>query len=101
MKTTDGLIIEIFKDNESIDTRVIPAKGDRAEMKLYSQVAFAHLGGRFPVEFSLSLQEGQPYYTEGRYVLHSSSFKVGQYGRLEFERNMILVPEHNQATKAA
>ncbi len=101
MKTTDGLIVEIFEDNVSIDTRTIPPKGDRGEMKLYSQVAFAHLGGRFPVEFSLSLEEGQTPYPAGRYVLHASSFKVGQYGRLEFERNLLLIPHSGSSVKAA
>lgn len=89
----DGLKIEIFKENELVDTRVIPAKGDRGEMRLYSQVAYAHLGGKFPVEMSLPLEEGQPYYTSGMYFIHASSFKVGNYGRLEFDRNIKLIPE--------
>ncbi len=101
MKTLNGLTIEIFKDNETVDTRVIPPKGERGEMKLYSQVAFAHLGGRFPVEFSLPLEEGQPAYSAGMYVLHASSFKVGQFGRLEFERNLLLIPQSDSASKAA
>ncbi|EGU40224.1 fumarate reductase subunit C, partial [Vibrio scophthalmi] len=93
MKTTDGLTIEIFEDNVLVDTREIPARGERSAMKLFSQVAFVHLGGRFPVEFSLSLEENQAPYPAGKYSLHASSFKVGQYGRLEFERNLLLIPQ--------
>ncbi|WP_234493734.1 G5P family DNA-binding protein [Vibrio maritimus] len=88
----NALIVEIFKDNETKDIRTIPPKGDRAEMKLYSQVAFVHLGGRFPVEFSLPLQEDETHYASGKYYLDQTSFKVGQFGRLEFERNITLIP---------
>ncbi|WP_305829479.1 single-stranded DNA-binding protein [Photobacterium leiognathi] len=86
------LIIEIFKENESIDTRTIPANEKRGELKLYSQVAYAHLGGKFPVETSISLEEGQPAYIAGKYELHQSSFQVGNYDRLEFSRKIVLVP---------
>ncbi|CAH7181249.1 fumarate reductase [Vibrio lentus] len=92
MNNTNGLIIEIFKENELVDSRVIPAKGDRGAMTLYSQIAYAHLGGKFPVEMSLSLEEGQPAHSVGKYYVHSSSFKVGNYGRLEFDRKITLIP---------
>lgn len=101
MKTTDGLLIEIFKDNEIVDAREIPAKGDRDAMTIYSQVAFAHLGGRFPVEFSLPLQQGDSAYPAGMYYLHSSSFKIGDFGRLAFERKLVLIPASNHAAKVA
>lgn len=101
MKTLDPLVIEIFEENVVVDERVIPPKGDRGEMKIYSQVAFAHLGARFPVEISLSLEQGASPYPAGKYQLHISSFKVGQYGRLEFERNLMLVPVSTTAIKAA
>ncbi|EIT7028600.1 hypothetical protein L2593_004142 [Vibrio vulnificus] len=95
------LVIEIFADNVQVDERTIPAKGDRAEMTLYSQVAFAHLGGRFPVEFSISLEKGQVPYATGKYYLDASSFKVGDYGRLAFERNLLLIPVDSFNSKAA
>lgn len=86
------LIIEIFKENESIDTRTIPANDKRGELKLFSQVAYAHLGGKFPVQTTIGLEEGQPYYAAGKYELHQSSYQVGNYDRLEFARKIILVP---------
>ncbi|GLT14047.1 single-stranded DNA-binding protein [Vibrio algivorus] len=90
------LIIEVFKENEVVDVRELPANDKRAAMKLYSQVAYAHTGGKFPVEFRLPLEEGQPAYTEGKYYFTQDSFKVGQFDRLEFDRNLKLVPV-NQA----
>lgn len=101
MKTTDGLLIEIFKDNECVDAREIPAKADRDAMTIYSQVAFAHLGGRFPVEFSLPLQKDDSAYPAGKYYLHASSFKVGDFGRLAFERKLLLIPASSDVMKVA
>ncbi|WP_318415127.1 single-stranded DNA-binding protein [Photobacterium leiognathi] len=86
------LVIEIFKENELVDTRILPANANRGEIKLHSQVGYAHLGGKFPVEMSIPLEEGQPHYMAGRYELDQKSFVVGQYNRLEFSRNMILLP---------
>ncbi|HCG5116820.1 TPA: hypothetical protein NJY80_000006 [Vibrio parahaemolyticus] len=100
MKQISSLVIEIFQDNVVVDKRELPAKGDRPAMTLCSQVAFAHLGGRFPVEFSLSLQDGDAPYPAGKYFLDASSFEVGQYGRLGFTRNLVLIPI-DQASKAA
>ncbi|HHF3243626.1 TPA: single-stranded DNA-binding protein [Vibrio alginolyticus] len=98
MKNISGLVIEIFPDNVVVDKRELPAKGDRPAMTLCSQVAFAHLGGRFPVEFSLSLQEGDAPYSAGKYFVDASSFEVGQYGRLGFSRNILLIPiDHAKA----
>lgn len=91
------LIIEIFKENEVIDSRTLPANEKRGELTLYSQVAYAHLGGKFPVETSVSLEDGQPAYAAGKYLVHQSSFRVGQYDRLEFDRKLILVPLDNKA----
>lgn len=100
MKQISGLVIEIFQDNVCVDKRELPAKGDRAAMTLCSQVAFAHLGGRFPVEFSLSLQEGDAPYAAGKYFVDASSFEVGQYGRLGFSRNVLLIPIEQQSKVA-
>lgn len=100
MKQISSLIIEIFPDNVVVNKRELPPRGERGAMTLCSQVAFAHLGGRFPVEMSLSLQEGDAPYPAGKYYLDASSFEVGQYDRLGFARNLVLIPI-DQATKAA
>lgn len=100
MKQINSLVIEIFPDNVVVNKRELPPRGERGAMTLCSQVAFAHLGGRFPVEMSLSLQEGDAPYPAGKYFLDASSFEVGQYDRLGFARNLVLIPI-DQATKAA
>lgn len=91
------LIIEVFKEDEKIDIRELPANEKRGAMKLYSQRVYAHLGGKFPVETSVSLEEGQPAYVQGKYYPHAQSFAVGKYDRLEFARQMILIPFEGKA----
>lgn len=91
------LIIEIFKENEVVDSRTLPATDKRGALTLFSQVAYAHLGGKFPVETKVSLEDGQPAYKEGKYELHQQSFKVGQYDRLEFDRRTVLMPVDGKA----
>lgn len=80
-----GLLVEIFKENESVLERTIKGREGRDDMTLYNQIAFVHLGGRFPVEISLNLPDSQ-YYSAGKYQFSPDSFKVGQYNRLEFDR---------------
>ncbi|WP_070963511.1 single-stranded DNA-binding protein [Vibrio sonorensis] len=85
------LKIEIFKENEHIETRSIPAKDDKPAREIYEQVAYAHLGGKFPVEMKLQLEKGQPAYVTGLYTIHPSSFIINQYGSLELKRFGLLI----------
>ena len=80
------LKIEIFTENETIETRTIPSKDDKPARTIYEQIAYVHLGGKFPVEMKLSLDKGQAPYAPGLYTLHPSSFAVNQYGALELKR---------------
>lgn len=80
------LKIQIFEENETIETRTIPAKDDKPARTIYEQIAYVHLGGKFPVEMKLSLEKGQVPYAPGLYTLHPSSFTVNQYGALELKR---------------
>lgn len=80
------LTIEIFTENEIVDKRVIPSRDDKPARTIYEQVAYVHLGGKFPVEMKLSLEKDQLPYALGLYTLHSSSFTVNQYGALELKR---------------
>lgn len=60
---------------------------------MWSQRAYAHLGGAFPAEIKVSLQSPQDAYPVGEYELSDESFGVGQYGDLEINRfNFKLVP---------
>nr|WP_012763641.1 single-stranded DNA-binding protein [Vibrio parahaemolyticus]ACS44818.1 fumarate reductase subunit C [Vibrio parahaemolyticus] len=85
------LKIEIFSENEQTETRIIPAKDDKPSRNIYEQVAYAHLGGKFPVEMKLQLDQGQPAYTAGLYTIHPSSFAINQYGSLELKRFGLLI----------
>ncbi|CAK2226811.1 Single-stranded DNA-binding protein [Vibrio crassostreae] len=90
----NGLLVEIFKENEVIDPRTVPTKN--GPMTFYSQIGYVDLGGKFPVEFQIPLQDGQPFYTAGKYnVLMSKSCSVSQHGRLEFAREMFLIPANS------
>lgn len=80
------LKIEIFKENEVIETRTIPAREGKPARIIYEQVAYVYLGGKFPVEMKLSLEKDQVPHAPGLYTLHSSSFTVNQYGALELKR---------------
>ncbi|OOF18870.1 hypothetical protein BZJ17_15855 [Salinivibrio sp. IB574] len=65
------LKIEIFEEDERILTRNIPAKDDRPAREIREQIAYAHLGGKFPVEMKLQIEEGQPHYAAGLYTVLS------------------------------
>ncbi|EKO3404980.1 single-stranded DNA-binding protein [Vibrio fluvialis] len=90
------LKIEIFPENVNIETRVIPAKDDKPSRTIYEQIAYAHLGGKFPVEMKLQLEQGQPAYVAGQYAIHPSSFVINQYGSLELKRFGLLIEPINQ-----
>jgi hypothetical protein len=80
------LKIEIFPEDETIVTRTIPGRDGKQARTIYEQTAYAYLGGKFPVQMKLSIDEGQPPYTTGKYTVHSSSFTVNNYGGLELKR---------------
>lgn len=85
------LKIQVFEENETIETRIIPSKDDKPARTIYEQIAYVHLGGKFPVEMKLSLEQGQIPYASGLYTLHPSSFAVNQYGSLELKRFGVLI----------
>ena len=78
--------IEIFKEDERIETRTSRANGDKPARTFYEQDAYAYLGGKFPTLIKVSLEEGQPPYLAGLYTLHSSSFIVNNFGSLELKK---------------
>ncbi|ELM6646146.1 G5P family DNA-binding protein [Vibrio vulnificus] len=80
------LKIEIFKENEALKTRTIQGKEGKPSRTIYEQIAYAYLGGKFPVEMKLSLEEGQPPYVAGIYTVHSSSYVVNNFGGLELKK---------------
>ncbi len=71
--------------------KAIPGKEGKPSRNIYEQTAYAYLGGKFPVEMKLSLDEGQPPYEAGTYTLHSSSYVVNNFGSLELKRYGVMI----------
>ncbi|WP_413479402.1 single-stranded DNA-binding protein [Vibrio hibernica] len=87
------LKVEIFKENERVEIRQIVPKDGKSGRTIYEQIAYAHLGGKFPVEMKIQLEKDQVPYATGLYSPHGSSFKVNDFGSLELRRfGMILEP---------
>ncbi len=85
------LKIEVFPENAVIQTRTMPGKDGKPPRTFYEQTAYAYLGGKFPVEMKLSLEEGQPAYAAGEYTVHSSSYVINNFGGLELKRFGLLI----------
>ncbi|EGQ9187738.1 hypothetical protein O1C43_003677 [Vibrio cholerae] len=85
------LKIEVFKENERVETRTIKGKEDKPSRVIYEQTAYVYLGGKFPVEMKLGLEEGQPPYAAGLYTPHSSSYVVNTFGGLELKKFGMLI----------
>lgn len=86
------LKIEIFQEDAKVHTRTIPPKDGKPGRTLHEQVAYVHLGGKFPVQMKLQIDEGVPY-SAGTYTVDSSSFMVNNFGGLELRRfGMKIVP---------
>lgn len=88
----NDLIIEIFKENEALDIREGISQKNGKPWKMITQIGYAHTGGKFPVEMKVKLQDGQPAYTAGKYILSINSLEVNPYGDLQVGREMILLP---------
>lgn len=89
------LKIEIFKENECIETRQTAPKDGKPGRTIYEQIAYAHLGGKFPVEMKIQLEQGQVPYASGLYSPHSSSFMVNNFGSLELKRYGMILDSMN------
>ncbi|HAV1572253.1 TPA: hypothetical protein JG843_001715 [Vibrio parahaemolyticus] len=85
------LKIEVFPEDVRVSSRVIPGKEGKPARTIYEQIAYAYLGGKFPVEMKLSLEDGQVPYASGKYTVHSSSFTVNNFGGLELKRFGLLI----------
>lgn len=61
------------------------------------QRAYVHLGLAFPQPFLLNLGETTAPYAPGMYTIDPGSLKVGQYGDLQFGREIKLIPAEAKA----
>lgn len=76
------LIVEIVKGYESPKKKVIPAKGDRAEIVVYEQHAYMHKGGAFPEPFTIGHRELSNALPIGQYGITPTSFVTDNFGKL-------------------
>lgn len=90
------LKIEIFQDDVRVNTRTTKPKDDKPGRIIYEQDAYAYIGGKFPVQMKLQLEQGQEPYDAGLYTVHSSSFVVNNFGGLELKRFGMAI-EHLEA----
>lgn len=94
--------IEIMEAHSAVQSRTIQGKDGKADKTYYSQKAYAHTGGAFPVEFKLPLESHNDAYRAGTYELDPSSFAVGRYGDLEINRfEMKLTPFVEKLSKVS
>lgn len=89
---TKALIIEVFKENESLDIREGISPKTQKPWKMITQIGYAHTGDKFPIQMKIKMQDGQPFYVAGKYDLSPTSLTVNPYGDLEVGREMILTP---------
>ncbi|MFV0574730.1 MAG: single-stranded DNA-binding protein [Vibrio sp.] len=87
------LKIEIFPENERVEIRQTAPKDDKPSRTIYEQIAYAHLGGKFPVEMKIPLEKDQAPHGAGFYTIHSQSYFINNFGGLELKRfGLILDP---------
>ena len=72
--------VSILKGHEQVQQKQVK---DRT---FYEQLAYAHLGGAFPVEFRLTVRDAHSGYPVGDYELDPGSFRVNQFNSLEINR---------------
>lgn len=85
------LKIEIFPEDIKLNTRVIPPKDGKPGRTIYEQTAYAHLGGKFPVQMKLQIEDPSKTYPAGDYQIDSSSFVINNFGSLELKRFGLLL----------
>lgn len=82
----------IIVKSDAVNTRTIPARGDRAAINFREQKAAIETGEDFPQPFNVQLDDDQRPYPPGSYQLCLTSVEVNQYGGLAMRRRVKLVP---------
>lgn len=81
----------IVVKSDAVETRRIPAKGDRKEIAFREQKAAIETGEDFPQPFNITLDDDQRPYVPGIYHLDLSCVEVNEYKGLKFGRRVRLV----------
>jgi hypothetical protein len=80
------LKIEVFQEDVSVIARSMPPKDGKPGRAIYEQIAYAYLGGKFPVQMKLQVSDPTQPYLAGEYGIDTSSFVVNNFGGLELKR---------------
>ncbi|MGP1782730.1 single-stranded DNA-binding protein [Shewanella frigidimarina] len=80
------LKIEVFPEDINVITRTMQPKDDKPGRTFYEQIAYAYLGGKFPVQMKLQVENPASAYQAGEYQVDASSFIINNYGGLELKR---------------
>lgn len=88
MSKTNHIVVK----SDAVETRRIPAKGDRKEIAFREQKAAIETGEDFPQPFNITLDDDQRPYPPGLYQLDLSSIEVNEWKGLKFGRRVKLVP---------
>jgi hypothetical protein len=76
----------IVVKSDAVETRNIPARGERKSMTFREQRAAIETGDDFPQPFSITLDDDQRPYAPGLYQLDLSSLEVNEYKGLKVGR---------------
>ena len=83
--------IEIKPSQVKFDTRSGTSARTGKAYSMNEQHGYAWLGGDYPELIKINLEDGQPPHPAGMYFMHDSSFRVGDFNRLQVAR-VVLVP---------
>jgi hypothetical protein len=76
--------VQILKGFHDVTSRSIKTK-DGSPKVLYTQKAYLHKGGAFPVEFTLNVESPALAYGLGDYDLDLDCLRVNRFGSLEVD----------------
>ncbi len=95
------LKIEIFQEDVTVTARNMPPKDGKPGRTIYEQRAYAYLGGKFPTQMKLQVEDPTKTYQAGEYEIDSSSFVVNNFGGLELKRFGLTITAIGKATTTA
>jgi len=95
------LKIEVFQEDVTVIARSMPPKDGKPGRTIYEQRAYAYLGGKFPVQMKLQVEDPTKTYQAGEYEIDSSSFVVNNFGGLELKRFGLTITAIGKAVTTA
>lgn len=75
--------VEIIKGYEKVNSRIFPAKDGKPARAGYSQDAYFHFGGAFPVKATVPLDKPTQAYPVGDYILDPDCFGTNEYDQIK------------------